>query len=434
MVSTRKPGGFCSAPEAKCEPQQWTSGLNRTASAALTQFILRLATIGLLLFPGAALAARLQPQDSLANAYAFLAERMDRYAQGGTLRLAQSYVPTATFSNGDLSYTYDNDVMIIALLARGKPDDMARARILGDSLVYAQAHDPAHDGRVRDAYHAKNLIAAGGTLNIANAASHTGNLAWTGMALAQLYRATRDAKYLKAALALVTFIQRNFYDARGVGGYTGGFEANGTKIRYKSTEHNIDLYALFTLLGQLTSYATWRSWAGHAGRMIGAMWDAKQGFFWIGTALDGQSINKLDPIPDDVQTWSFLSLHLARYQRSIDWALSNLSATSGWFRGLSFAANDRSGVWFEGTAHAAAALAARHLGRDSQTAAVLLLEIEAGQARAPNANGRGIDAASKDGLKTGDGADDRYYAALHIGATAWYCLAKQSANPFRLLK
>jgi hypothetical protein len=73
------------------------------------------------------------------------------------------------------------------------------------------------------------------------------------------------------------------------------------------------------------------------------------------------------------------------------------------------------------------------LGSDAQTATTLIGDIEAGQTNAPNADGRGIDAASKDGLKTGDGGGDKYYASLHIGATAWYCLAKQSANPFRLL-
>jgi hypothetical protein len=287
---------------------------------------------------------------------------------------------------------------------------------------------------VRDAYRAKEFIGAGGTPNIANAASHTGNLAWTGMALAQLYRATNDPKYLKAALALANFAQQNSYDPRGIGGYTGGFEANGAKVPYKSAEHNVDLYALFTMLARLTGDTAWQTRADRALSMIAAMWDSKRGFFWIGTGLDGQSINKLDPVPEDVQTWSFLSLHLARYRGSIDWALANLSATSGSFHGLSFAANDRTGVWFEGTAHAAAALATRNAGQDSKTAATLLFAVEAGQARAPNTNGRGVDAASKDGLKTGDGADDRYYAALHIGATAWYCLAKQSANPFRLLK
>lgn len=401
----------------------------------MSRNFLRLATALLLLLPAADLrAAQFQARDPLAMAYRFLDEQMDKHAQGKVLRLPQSYVPSATFSNGDISYTYDDDVMIIALLARGTSEDVARARVMGDSLVYLQAHDGAKDGRLRDAYHANNFIGAGGAPNIADAASHTGNLAWTGMALAQLYRATNDQKYLKAALTLADFIQRNFYDARGIGGYTGGFEAGGAKIRYKSTEHNIDLHALFTMLTGLTGDAAWETRAGQALRMIAAMWNSEQGFFWIGSGLDGQSINKFDPVPEDVQTWSFLSLHLEQYQHSIDWALANLSAVNGPFKGLSFAANDRTGVWFEGTAHAAAALAARNSGQDSNAAASLLFDIENGQTRAPNANGRGIDAASRDGLKTGDGADDRYYAALHVGATAWYCLAKQAANPFRLLK
>src|SRR3954471_13621633 len=177
----------------------------------------RLAAVLLLLLPVAdVVAAEPQPRDPLAKAYAFLYEQMDRFWHGSTLRLVQSYVPTATFSNGDISYTYDDDAMLIAFLARGAADDHARARGLGDSILYVQAHDPARDGRVRDAYRAKEFIGAGGTPNIANAASHTGNLAWTGMALAQLYRATNDPKYLKAALALANFAQQNSYDPRGI--------------------------------------------------------------------------------------------------------------------------------------------------------------------------------------------------------------------------
>lgn len=403
----------------------------KTSLARLTA---RMATALLLLLPTAGGAAGSLPRDPLARAYAFLDAQMDRYAQGGSLRLVQSYVPTATFKNGDISYTYDDGVMTVALLARGTPDDVRRARVLGDSLLYVQERDGAADGRVRDAYHAKGSLSADGAPRVANRASHTGNLAWTGLAFAQLYRATHDPKYLKGSLALANFIQQNFNDPRGIGGYTGGFEANGAKVRYKSAEHNIDLYALLTMLARLTGDTVWQTRANHAMKMVAAMWDAKKGFFWIGTGLDGQSINKSDPVPEDVQTWSFLSLHLAQYQGSIDWALANLSATGGAFHGLSFSAVDRTGAWFEGTGHAAVALEARNRSGDAQAALRLLAGIEIGQARAPNADGSGIDAASKDGLRTGDGANDRYYAALHIGATAWYCLAKQSANPFRLLK
>ena len=61
------------------------------------QFAAQIVCAGLLLLPASA--ADTQPLNPLANAYAFLTERMDRYAHGGALRLVQSYVPTATFSN-----------------------------------------------------------------------------------------------------------------------------------------------------------------------------------------------------------------------------------------------------------------------------------------------------------------------------------------------
>jgi hypothetical protein len=384
----------------------------------------------LLLAPAASTCAHASAP--LSRAYSFLYRQMDRYSQGGSLRLVQSYVPTSTFSNGDLSYTYDNDVLVLALLRRGQAEDVARARILGDTLLYVQARDPHGDWRVRSVYHAKALRARDGSLRIANAASYTGDLAWTGIALAQLYNATGKRAYLSGALALADFVRRSTYDTRGAGGFTGGTGADGKKIVYKSTEHNIDLYALFTLLAELTGQRDWAAYAQHALTFVQAMWNGGQGYFQIGTGNDGTTVNKANPTPEDVQSWSFLAMGLARYQGSIDWALANLSATSGSFRGLSFEVEDRSGVWFEGTAHAAAALETRNLPGDAQAGAQLLSDIEAGQARAPNADGYGIDAASKDGLDTADGVD-KYYASPHIATTAWYCLAKQSANPFRLL-
>jgi uncharacterized protein YyaL (SSP411 family) len=376
------------------------------------------------------------PSSSLDRAYQFLDARMDRYESGSSLRVVQSFVRTPTFSDGDVSYTYDDTVMILALLARGEREDLRRARVLGDSLLYAQKNDPYADGRIRDGYHARRFINSDGSPNIAisdgDGGSDNGNMAWTAMAFVQLYNATGRNRYLAGAQAIAKFIQANAWDTRGAGGFTGGITQRQTKIKYKSTEHNIDLYALFRMLYQATQNETWNSDAGHALRFVKAMWDAKRGRFWIGTGDDGITVNTSDPTPEDVQTWSYLSTGLARYQGSIDWALRHLSATGGVFAGLSFQVKDRSGVWFEGSAHAAAALEARNLANDTRKAARLLKDIEIGQMNAPNADDLGIDAASKDGLKTGDGGD-KYYASLHIGATAWYCLAGQSANPFRFL-
>ncbi len=378
----------------------------------------RWAILAFLLAPTAAPAAPLD------NAYGFIDTMMDMHAQGTSLRLAQSFVATPAFDDGDISYTYDDAVLIAALLKRGTPDDMARAKVLGDSLVYAQDHDPADDGRVRDAYHSDPFVKHDGTPNIASKSSYTGNIAWTGLALMQLYRATKDETYRAAAQRLAGFIVTNALDTRGKGGFTGGLTAGGGKLLWKSTEHNIDSYALFKMLGDRTN-------AAHALRLVKAMWSRHGGYYFIGTGTDGKTINRDDPTPEDVQTWSFLSTGIEKHKGSIDWALANLSATSGGFQSLSFEVRDRTGVWFEGTAHAAAALEARGTGDDLNAAQLLLNDIEVGQVSAPNADGNGIDAASKDGLKTDD-SGDVYHAALHTGATGWYCIAKQNGNPFRL--
>jgi hypothetical protein len=77
------------------------------------------------------------------------------------------------------------------------------------------------------------------------------------MALAQLYRRTRSAAYLQAALNVANWIVTNTFDTRGPGGYTFGttinqFNQSVPSTNGKSTEHNIDTYAFFTMLAELT--------------------------------------------------------------------------------------------------------------------------------------------------------------------------------------
>jgi len=55
-------------------------------------------------------------------------------------------------------------------------------------------------------------------------------------------------------------------------------------------------------------------------------------------------------------------------------------------------------------------------------------ELRKGQSSAPNANGKGIVAASNNGLTTG--FDWEYHSRLNIGTTAWYLFAEQKFNPF----
>jgi hypothetical protein len=364
----------------------------------------------------------------LDRAYAFLERMMDLYAGGSTPRVVQSFVPTKAIDLGDTAYTYDNAVVVAALLARGSGGDLARARLLGESLIYAQLHDPAGDGRIRDAYGADGFVTSGGGVKIApgNAGSDTGNVAWAGLALCLLYAKTRWQPALKAALAAGTWLYEHAHDTRGAGGYTGGLQDDMKYATWKSTENNVDVYAFFTMLHRFTSDAVWESRAGSALALVDAMWDATSGHFWVGTGYDGVSINRV-PIPEDCQSWTYLATKDAARAASLGWAERRLGAAGG-YGGVSFSNADRSGTWFEGTAHMAAALLARNAPGDAATAASYLQSIERAQASAPNHDGYGIVAASKNGLRTGDG--DAYFAALHIGATGWYCIAAAHGNPF----
>ena len=316
--------------------------------------------------------------------------------------------------------------MIDAYLAEGTRAGRARAEVIGDGLLYVQAHDPAHDGRIRAAYAPSPLLGPG-DVDATDPATLAGNMAWAGQALAQLYAATGAAAYLDGAEAIGNWVQAHCHDDRGPGGYTGGETAGGQKIEWKSTEHNIDLYVLFTLLARETGAQVWSARAAWARRFIAAMWDGHQDHFDVGTTGDGVTPNKAE-LPEDINSWSFLALRDPAYAGSVTWIERNLAVSAGGFSGVSYCTADRSGVWFEGTAHLADALEFRGDPGDDALAARYLAGLYDAQAHGPNGDGLGIIAASKDGLS--DCAGGSYYASLHTGTTAWYILAAKKVDPF----
>jgi hypothetical protein len=382
---------------------------------------------------------------SVANAYSFLNQMMDRYGAGPTPRLVQS------FAGGVLgqrrftaSETYDDAVLIDAYLAAGTFADRSRAKIIGNGLLYVQAHDPLHDGRVRAAY-APAPLRSPVDVTAVNAASLAGDMAWAGQALVQLYSATGKQAYLTAAEAIGDWVQANCYDTRGAGGFTGGQTAAGQKIEWKSTEHNIDLYAFFTLLAGQTGKPVWSVRAAWAKRFVAAMWNPAQGRFYVGTTTDGTTRND-GLLAEDVNSWSYLALRDPAYAASVSWDMRNLAVngtgtgnpraggsqgTDGTFSGVSFCTRDRTGVWFEGTAHLVDALEARDAPGDAEMAEDYLADIYHAQAHGLNTNGTGVIAASRDRLS--DCGGGFYYASLHTGTTAWYILAAERVDPFSLI-
>ncbi|AQY00430.1 hypothetical protein B2G67_02300 [Microbacterium foliorum] len=371
------------------------------------------------------------PTLSVALAYEFLDARVDEFCDGAGQCLPRSYeggfftdLPTWDFTP---SFVYDDALVVIAYTARGLPDDIRRAQTIGDTLLFVQANDPIGDGRVRTSYEPHGIRQ--GRVEITGPGTFTGNQAWAGMALARLFHATGESKYLDGAVRIADWIQTNTADmARAPFGYTGGQLENGSSLEWKSTEHNTDIAGFFTQLAQLTGDPVWADRAAVATTFVAAMQSA-DGHVDTGTLLDGSTTN-VYPVPLDAQTWTLLGTGDPRYGAAVDWALANLMATDGPYTGPSISHVDTSKVWFEGSGHLALALKLRDGAGDADRAEALLSSIRLGQRDAANGDGKGIVATSTDGLDSGFG--DLYYASLHTGATAWYLLAAAGDNPFSL--
>jgi hypothetical protein len=414
------------------------------------------------------------------NAYSFLNTMMDAYAQGSAVRLSQSYTDQQGLQT--TGFVYDNSVVLQAHLLRGRGDDFARAVLLGEALLHAQQTDSIGDGRVRQAYFVDQPDANGVFLRPALfpfffLGSAVGDMAWAGIGLAQLFDRTSNPRFREGALRLGHWIVNNTFDTRGAGGFNFGVDNGNNRLLFKSTEHNIDCIALFNMLAAQTGDHTWLDQAEHARIFVNAMFHADGGFFFTGTGPDGVSVNPViseNNIPEDVQTWSFLATGDDTKAVSIDWAKTNLATTdtpqtihsrltdNQHLSGVSFASQsmralapsdpfsappDPNAVWLEGTGHLAAALLSRDLNPDHDlpgfkgdlnTAHVLLDQIRIaqqtqGKGQTVNgqaiADGNGVVAASSV-LNTGFGFS--FNPNRHIAATAWFVIAGQRGNPFKL--
>lgn len=419
---------------------------------------------------------------SIQQAFLFQNAMMDAYATGSTVRLIQSYADQSGLLSTGM--TYDNAVSIHAYLQRRTQDDLARAKVLGDGLLYAQANNfPVADGRFSQGYFVNAPSSSGAYITPAAFpfyfyTSTVGDQAWAGMALSQLYHRTGETKYLNSALLVANWIVTNAYNTTGFGGYTFGtyidqYNQSQPSTNGQSTEHNIDTYAFFTMLDRLTGHgkanngATWSSLAQHALSFVQAMYNATAGYFYTGTTKAGGPIN-FYPIPEDCQTWSYLALLDNRYANSIDWALANLQTTdtpsalhssltgAETITGMVFDSAslnptlpncDPHAVWLEGTSHTIAALLARSIAgetgvsgrfRDIQQSLTFLSNCRSAQTELgasqtvggkPLPQGEGL-VASTSVMDTGFGYT--YGPSLHIGATGWYLVAALGGNPFQL--
>jgi hypothetical protein len=355
----------------------------------------------------------------------------------------------------EVANTYDNALAIIAFLADGSADSVRRARLIGDAFVYAAEHDRSYDdGRLRDSYAAGDLVVAPGWtpngrtatvtipgyydeakqvfFEIGQDGMSTGNEAWAMLALLALQRKTGDGRYLMAAQRLGRFVVGFRNDQGLYQGFLGGLdhpEAAGPVRRpWASTEHNLDLYAVFELLAGVDPAGGWAAQRDHARQFVNAMWDASRGCNLTGTTDPETRNASPGQLPEDVQSWAVLALPdaLTVHPELLACAERNFLTTDAGFRGFDFN-EDKDGVWFEGTAHMATAY--QRAGR-SADAGGFLETLARAQATPPYGDGMGIAAASRDGLTTGFGFF--YFRRLYVGATAWNVLAQLGWNPYTL--
>lgn len=432
--------------------------------------------LGLLAGPAAAAAGRPAPDasTSVRRALGFLGTAADGYpASNPDVRLAQSYADElGLFST---AFVYDNALAVCAHLSAGK---IARARQLGDGLLYAMDHDPAYsDGRLRQAYNVgpyvfydgnpqpHGFVLPDGGANVGSQfgflGTAVGDMAWPGIALAQLYTATRGARYLRGALRIADWIVDNAYSETPLGGYQFGVNGANEKVSAWSTEHNIDVLGFFTLLRQATRDRRWDGLAAHAGEFVDRMYDPAGGWFWTGSD-DGTTINT-DPVPLDPQTWGWLVLRDERASGALDWVDSALRTTDvggaaptsqlpqGFsVDGVTFSTDSLTstaqyngitvhpdGVWLEGTGQLVCAWQDRRAAGDRSRVEHQLVEVRAVQAtigQGQHLGGTVLPPAS--GVVAASSLIDSgfgfgYFQVQHVGATSWYVMGALGTNPYQ---
>jgi hypothetical protein len=320
-------------------------------------------------------------------------------------------------TQANAAYVYDNALAGLALLAAGHRADAAR---IADAFAIAQSHDRFYkDGRLRNAYQAGAMTSPaklpGWWDKTANrwqedpyqVGSQTGPIAWAMLlwaALGQTAPANTAGNWLDDKLRARTGYYGGFY----------GFEPHPLKLTWQSTEQNTDLFAAFTRLARAED-------AVHAKTFVESMFDPAANRFNAGTAPDG-SKNPL--LAADAGIWPYLA--------GIGTSVSALAAIKTLAHGAGIGFSEAShGIWLEGTAFAAIALARMN----NTLAPTFLATINA------NISPTGYVYATvapilSTGLTVGPSLipgqpsqNFDYYRRPSLSATAWTALAALSVDP-----
>jgi hypothetical protein len=283
----------------------------------------------------------------------------------------------------NLTTAYESALTLLALLARGTPEDLRNASLIADTFHYALHHDNdgdplpvAPDGSVglHNGYMSGDIAlfndqaapAAGrkGVVRLPGFSASTGlcgpagfclvldgatggNNAFAILALVAAFKQFNDIRYLEDASTIGNWITANLTDTTntGFGGYYLGYPDEGVVpkivIKGKSIENNADIFAAFTALAAIESQlgndpqaAQWTAQANVAGDFVMEMFDPVGGRFHAGTVPvgtpPGPGISPGGPRrgDDTMNTFDFLDSNTfttlamvaaPRYRNQIDW-------------------------------------------------------------------------------------------------------------------
>lgn len=348
------------------------------------------------------------------------------------------YIQNAAFS-------YDNALAAMAFISDGRQE---QAKEIVDAFVYAVENDRYRPGRVRNAYAYGDIrpfpgwgsgVRLPGWYDAVQreyyedqyqVGSNVGNTSFTAMALLQYQRKYGGVTYQKTAQAIMDWVIDNCSDdtpgfTAGYDGWPEGDDPVMVLHTYKSTEHNIDAYAVFKRLYALTGEEKYRLASESALKFLLSMYDQENGYFYTGTGSDGVTPNK-DNLVLDAQVWMLLSLgrdEFAPYQNAITTALLMKTDEGGY---PFHAENTNGGWWPEGTAFTALALRENGMDTEAQSAldAMTKIQLENG----------GFPAATVEDLSTGfmlfTGDPWTYSNIPHIAPVSWYVMAVNAFNPY----
>jgi hypothetical protein len=374
------------------------------------------------------------------------------------------------------AYTYDQALVLLALLARGDHDGRERARLLANAFIEAKDHDPGFhgsdkEGQLRNGYRSGKLL-NGGYIRIPygqnpsqqdeevedqiSAGTDTGAIAWAALALVQahlmLERHQGKRVYLDAALALGNWIIiHTRVDDQRTGGFDAGMHGfppprNQFRETQRSTRYNIDIAVLFDHFAVIDNdnAITWKKQAENARSFVYRMRaNGGEQYYRIGTKATGDNSHSNivvgSPVTLDVQT--SIVLQSRDHNPSADdvdafnWALKNCTGSTK--DTYDYNCKDHDGAWFEGMAKVVVAL--HWLSRDND-AKLILDKLHDAQLKVGSAAGA-MPAASKCGLTTGLALVFRPSGITlpwnisnwpHIGTTAWFIFAELGKNPYYL--